>query len=101
MPPNPPRNAQRLRRAQDMSSTCAGRPLLVLHNFPVFSLLLSIMPGLSYVLGIFVEHVRCVLCLFGECSSNWEHSEELLNFLLTMLFNIGGTLIELSFRTQI
>ena len=45
MPPNPPRNAQRLRRARDMSSTCAWRPLLVLHNFPVFSLLLSIMPG--------------------------------------------------------
>ena len=44
MPPNPPRNAQRLRRAQDMSSTCAGRLLLALHNFPVFSLLLSIMP---------------------------------------------------------
>ena len=44
MPPNPPRNAQRLRRARDMSSTCAWRPLLVLHNFPVFSLLLSIMP---------------------------------------------------------
>ena len=40
MPPNPPRNVQR----RDMSSTCAGRPLLVLHNFPVFSLLLSIMP---------------------------------------------------------
>ena len=56
---------------------------------------------LSYVLGIFVEHVRCVLCLFGECSSNWEHSEELHNFLQRMLFNIGGTLIELSFRTQI
>ena len=30
---------------------------------------------LSYVLGIFVEHVRCVLCILVECSSNWEHSE--------------------------
>ena len=38
MPPNPPKNAR------DMSSTCAGRPLSVLHNFPFFSLLLSIMP---------------------------------------------------------
>ena len=45
MPPDPPRNAQLLRRARDMSSTCAWRPLLVLHNFPFFSLLLSIMPG--------------------------------------------------------
>ena len=50
MPPNPPRNAQRLRRAQDMSSTCAGRLLLALHNFPVFSLLLSIMPEYVYKL---------------------------------------------------
>ena len=25
---------------------------------------------LSYVLGIFVEHARCVLCILVECSSN-------------------------------
>ena len=44
MPSNPPTGAQQLCRAQDMSSTCVGRPLLMLHNFPFFSLLLSIMP---------------------------------------------------------
>ena len=31
----------------------------------------------------------------------WEHSEELPNFCLRMLFNIRQTLTELSFRTQI
>ena len=50
-----------------MSSTCAGRPILVLHNFPVFSLLLSIMP--DHVMGSWSfskntqKHVFCALSL--------------------------------------
>ena len=68
MPPNPPRNAQRLRRARDMSSTCAGRPLLVLHNFPVFSLLLSIMPVIplssQYLLLVLYNVQISILLLF-------------------------------------
>ena len=62
MPPNPPTNAQRLRLTRDMSSTCAGRLLLVLHNFPVFSLLLSIMPGFNKHVPLFLIKLLCYWC---------------------------------------
>ena len=69
MPPNPHRNAQRLRRARDMSSTCAGRPLLVLHNFPFFSLLLSIMPVYNIICEFFFWFwVTILLCLRIWCT---------------------------------
>ena len=72
MPPNPPSTAQWLRRTQDMSSTCVGRPLLVLQNFPFFSLLLSIMSDSGIMLdavlyvfvGCFVVRGCAVLVLF-------------------------------------
>ena len=49
-------SAARLCPAQDMSSTCVGRPLLVLHNFPVFSLLLSIISSYQ------TTNLTCGIC---------------------------------------
>ena len=85
MPPYPPRNAQRLRRARDMSSTCAWRPLLVLHNFPVFSLLLSIMPVNCIRADLFMNNALYKCCIITHCAVS--HKDQIKKWYHRFIFH--------------